>query len=36
MKHNNGRSIMYVKINRNVCDHQLPICERCLGMAANY
>lgn len=22
---------MYVKINRNVCDHQLPICERCLG-----
>jgi hypothetical protein len=22
---------MYVKINRNVCDHQLAICERCLG-----
>jgi hypothetical protein len=22
---------MYVKINRNICDHQLPICERCLG-----
>ena len=22
---------MYVKINRNVCDHQLPVCERCLG-----
>ena len=22
---------MYVKLNRNVCDHQLPICERCLG-----
>jgi hypothetical protein len=22
---------MYVKINRNVCDHQLSICERCLG-----
>lgn len=22
---------MYIKINRNVCDHQLAICERCLG-----
>lgn len=22
---------MYVKINRNVCGHQLPVCERCLG-----
>ena len=22
---------MYVKINRNVCNHQLAICERCLG-----
>lgn len=22
---------MYVKLNRNVCDHQLAICERCLG-----
>jgi hypothetical protein len=22
---------MYVKINRNACSHQLPICERCLG-----
>lgn len=22
---------MYVKINRDVCDHQLAICERCLG-----
>ena len=26
---------MYVKINRNVCDHQLPICERCLGKFLN-
>jgi hypothetical protein len=26
---------MYVKINRNVCDHQLPICERCLGRFLN-
>ena len=22
---------MYVTINRNVCGHQLPVCERCLG-----
>lgn len=22
---------MYVRINRNVCGHQLPVCERCLG-----
>jgi hypothetical protein len=22
---------MYVKINRNVCGHQIAICERCLG-----
>lgn len=22
---------MYVKINRNVCDHQLAVCEQCLG-----
>lgn len=22
---------MYVKINRDVCDHQLATCERCLG-----
>ncbi len=22
---------MYIKLNRNVCDHQLAICERCLG-----
>ncbi len=22
---------MYVKINRDMCDHQLAICERCLG-----
>ena len=22
---------MYVKVNRNVCGHQLPVCERCLG-----
>lgn len=27
---------MYVKINRNVCDHQLPICERCLGKFLEY
>jgi hypothetical protein len=27
---------MYVKINRNVCDHQLPICERCLGKFLAY
>ncbi len=26
---------MYVKINRNVCDHQLAICERCLGKFLN-
>lgn len=22
---------MYVKINRNYCDHQLAVCEQCLG-----
>jgi hypothetical protein len=22
---------MYIKLNRNVCNHQLAICERCLG-----
>ncbi|MAS37752.1 MAG: hypothetical protein CL610_27395 [Anaerolineaceae bacterium] len=27
---------MYVKINRNVCDHQLAICERCLGRFLDY
>jgi hypothetical protein len=27
---------MYVKINRNVCDHQLAICERCLGRFLQY
>jgi len=27
---------MYVKINRNVCNHQLPICERCLGKFLTY
>lgn len=27
---------MYVKINRNVCDHQLAVCERCLGQFLKY
>jgi hypothetical protein len=22
---------MYIKLDRNTCDHQLAICERCLG-----
>lgn len=27
---------MYVKINRDVCDHQLATCERCLGRFLEY
>lgn len=27
---------MYVKIDRDVCDHQLAICERCLGRFLEY
>jgi len=27
---------MYVKINRNICDHQLAVCERCLGQFLKY
>jgi len=27
---------MYVKINRDVCNHQLATCERCLGKFLEY
>ena len=27
---------MYVKINRNVCGHQIATCERCLGQFLKY
>lgn len=27
---------MYVKINRNVCDRQIAVCERCLGRFLTY
>lgn len=27
---------MYVKINRDLCSHQLSICERCLGQFLKY
>lgn len=27
---------MYVKIDRDACDHQLAVCERCLGRFLEY
>jgi hypothetical protein len=27
---------MYVKLDRDACDHQLAICERCLGRFLEY
>jgi hypothetical protein len=27
---------MYVKINRDVCGHQIAVCERCLGRFLMY
>lgn len=27
---------MYVKLNRDVCGHQIAVCERCLGKFLRY